>query len=50
MFGRENQSKFVKGIAVLFSEDCINYHKPMTCNFKIRKANECTEKKGIRTT
>ena len=46
---RGNQSKFVKGIAVLLSEERITYHKLMRCNFKIRKVKDCTQEKGMGT-
>ena len=50
LFGRGSQSKFVKGILILLSEECITYHKLMTYNFKIRKVKDCTQEKGMGTT
>ena len=35
-----NRRKFLKDIIVLLSEECITQHKPLVCDFKIRKVKD----------
>ena len=43
-FIRKNQRKFFKDINILTSEECITQHKPLVCDFKLRKVEDTRRK------
>ena len=45
---RRNQKQFLKDTKVLHCEECITQHKPLVCDFKIRKVKD-TRRKSVLT-